>query len=79
MVKDGYEPRYQQPHQNKPVSVVARYSSKSLNLIATPASNTAMSPAVMPGKLIVIRYPDGYDCSAYETDTNAEMVRTYNQ
>jgi len=30
------------------------------------------------GKLVVIRYPDGYDCNAYDIATPAQMVRLYN-
>jgi|GEM_PF-2422998 len=42
------------------------------------AMYSALLAAQMSGKSVLIRYPDGYDCSAYDTRTDAEMVRIYN-
>ena len=39
---------------------------------------SALLAAQMAGKPVVIRYPDGYQCSEYELSTSALMVRTYN-
>lgn len=36
---------------------------------------SALLAAQMAGKRVVIRYPAGYDCSAYELSTPAMMVR----
>ena len=42
------------------------------------AMYSALLAAQMAGKKVTIRYPDGYDCKAYELSTDAHMVRTHN-
>lgn len=39
---------------------------------------SAMLASQMSEKSITVRYPEGYDCKAYELKTAAEMVRTHN-
>jgi len=43
------------------------------------AMYSALLAAQMAGRTVTIRYPDGYDCLAYELSTDAYMVRTHNQ
>lgn len=45
----------------------------------TQSMYSALLAAQMSGKPVVMRYPDGYDCLAYELTIPASMVRTYNQ
>ena len=46
---------------------------------AVQAMYSALLAAQMADKPVIIRYPDGYDCTAYELTTSAIMVRTYNE
>ncbi len=39
---------------------------------------SALLAAQISGKKVILRYPDGYDCSAYDLTIPANMVRTYN-
>ena len=41
------------------------------------AMYAALLAAQMAGKKVTIRYPDGYNCKAYELRTDALMVRTH--
>jgi hypothetical protein len=43
------------------------------------AMYSALLAAQMAGRPVIVRYPAGYDCSAYELSTPAKMVRTYNE
>lgn len=45
---------------------------------AVQAMYSALLAAQMADKPVIIRYPDGYDCMAYELASSAIMVRTYN-
>lgn len=46
---------------------------------AVQAMYSALLAAQMADKPVIIRYPDGCDCTAYELETAAKMVRTYNE
>ncbi len=43
----------------------------------TKAMYSALLAAQMSGKPVIIRYPAGFDCSAYDLSTPATMVRTF--
>ena len=45
----------------------------------TMAMYSALLAAQMAEKPVVIRYPDGYQCTEYELSTSAVIVRTYNE
>jgi len=49
-----------------------------IDTVGTKERYSALLAAQMSGKKVVLRYPDGYDCSAYELTVPAMMVRTYN-
>ena len=38
----------------------------------------AILAAQMTGKRVIIRYPEGFNCAAYELSTSSLMVRTVN-
>ena len=50
-----------------------------LETIGTKERYSAILAAQIAGKKIILRYPDGYDCSLYELSTPAVMVRLLNE
>jgi hypothetical protein len=50
--------------------LVGRYSAES-----TKYKLSVLLAAQASEKKVTLRYPDGYDCSAYETQTSTKMVR----
>jgi hypothetical protein len=44
----------------------------------TPSMYAGLLAAQMADKQVVLRYPAGFDCTAYELGTPAMMVRTVN-
>ncbi|TVZ37419.1 hypothetical protein P886_1760 [Alteromonadaceae bacterium 2753L.S.0a.02] len=47
------------------------------NVDGTKEMYSAVLAAHMADKNVSIRYPEGYDCSAYELSIGAHMVRVY--
>lgn len=50
----------------------------NIEAVGTRERYSALLAAQMSGKKVVLRYPDGYDCSQYNLSEPAVMVRTYN-
>ena len=50
----------------------------NINTVGTKERYSALLAAQMSGKSVQVRYPDGYNCAAYELSTPAIMVRTFN-
>ncbi len=42
-----------------------------------PEMYSALLAAMMSDKRVIVRYPDGYDCTTYNTTIDAQMVRVY--
>lgn len=66
-------------------SILVRQEGQNWHRLGSPedagvkAMYSTLLAAQMAGKPVVIRYPDGFDCSEYELSTPALMVRTYNE
>jgi hypothetical protein len=46
--------------------------------MGTKEKLSVLLSAQMAGKKVTLRYPDGYNCTAYELNTPTLMVRTHN-
>ena len=70
--------------QVHPHSILFKLQNQNWHRLGIPGEQgvaemySALLAAQMSGKRVVVRYPGEYDCAAYETETDPQMIRIYN-